>query len=281
MYTGAVSYSAAGKYDGTYLGRFTYDMLLKFEGLARVLTVIARGYMFKDGAEPQIDTARRALQAWCSIPNSKKASPKADWQYKTNFKDLYNEFPELVDADGCGWFCRHAHNVITFVRNHPDKVMKAAQSNREKLQIGFDREWRKKVLQFQIPLFAPTTKGAWVLRFDDILADALESGPLKSGPLKNKDIALPPELVQKISALTPKGVPTNVIPTLVKYYLANRQDDSDFVVLPITNFDAYFGTTSFGRKWLKMIPDELMERSGSGYGICRYRIKEAYKADIL
>ena len=267
-YTGAVNYCANGKYDSTYLGRFTYDMLLIFEGLARVLTVIARGYMFKNGTEPQIDYARCALCAWCSIPDSKKASPKADWQYKTNFKDLHNEFPELVDADGCGWFYRHVHNVISFVQNHPDKVMKTAQSNCEKLQKGFDREWRKKVLQFQVPLFASTTKGAWVLRFDDILADALELGALK-----NKDIVLPSESVQKISALTPKGVPTNVIPTLFKYYLANRQHDTDFVVLPITNFDAYFGTTSFGRKWLKMIPDELMERSGSGYAICRYRIK--------
>jgi hypothetical protein len=154
--------------------------------------------------------------------------------------------------------------------------MKAAQSSCRQLQKGFDREWRKRVLQFQIPLFSANTKGAWVLRFDDIMADALESGPLK-----NTKIALTPELVHKISALTPKGIPANVIPTLVKYYLVNRQDDTKFVVLPITNFDAYFGTTSFGRKWLKMIPDELVERSGSGYGICRYRIKEVYIADIL
>lgn len=269
-YTGTVDYFTNGKYDSTYLGRFTYDMLLKFEGLARVLTVVARGYMFKDGAEPQIDTARRALCAWCSVPDSKKSSPKADWQYKTDFSEYHNEFPELVDDNGCGWFYRHVHNVIAFVQNHPNMIMKTAQSNCEKLQNGFDREWRKKVLQFQVPLFASTTKGAWVLRFDDILADALELSTLK-----NKDLVLPSELTQKISALNSKSVPENVIPTLVKYYLANMQDDTHFVVLPITNFDAYFGTTSFGRKWLKMIPDELIERSGSGYGICRYRIKGA------
>ena len=38
-YTGAVTYTAAGKNDTTYLGRFTFDTLLDFEGLTRVLTI--------------------------------------------------------------------------------------------------------------------------------------------------------------------------------------------------------------------------------------------------
>jgi hypothetical protein len=121
-YTNTVDYRAAGKYDSTYLGRFTYDMLLKFEGLARVLTIIARGYTFKNGTELQIEFARRALCAWCSVPDSKKfqqflrGDPKADWQYKTDFSEYHNEFPELVDVDGCGWFYRHVHHVNSFVR---------------------------------------------------------------------------------------------------------------------------------------------------------------------
>jgi len=47
-------------------------------------------------------------------------------------------------------------------------------------------------------------------------------------------------------------------------------------VLPVANFDAFFGNTSFGRKYLKMIPQEIMERSDSGYGVCRYRIAKEY-----
>jgi hypothetical protein len=266
-YTGVVNYCANGKYDSTYLGRFTYDMLLEFEGLTRVLTIIARGYMFQNDTEPQIDYARRALCTWCSIPDSKKASPKEDWQYKTDFSEHHVELPELVDADGSGWFCRHVHNVISFVQNNPNKVMKTAQDNCKDRQKGFDREWRKKVLQFQVPLFASTTIGAWVLRFDDILADALELGPLQ-----NKEIIFTPEELQQFKAATPKGVPDNVIPTLIAYYRANKPEDSDWAVLPVSNFDAYFGTTSFSKKWLKLIPSELMERSGSGYGICRYRV---------
>ena len=42
-YTGSVTYAASGKNDTTYLGRFTFDILLDFEGLARVPTILARG----------------------------------------------------------------------------------------------------------------------------------------------------------------------------------------------------------------------------------------------
>ena len=44
------------------------------------------------------------------------------------------------------------------------------------------------------------------------------------------------------------------------------------VVLPVANFDAYFGTTSFGRKYLKQIPETILERSETGFGLCRYRL---------
>ena len=268
-YTSEVKYFAENKYDSTYLGRFTFDTLLKFEGLSRILTIIARGYMFKNGAEPNIDYARQALQAWCSIPDSKKSSPKEDWRYKTDFKDLHDTFPELVDENGCGWYCRHVYNVLEFIRNNPEKVMKTALNHCDGIKKGFDTVWRKKVLQFQVPLFALNTKGAWILRFDDILADALELGELK-----NKDITFTDSEMQAIEAATPKGVPTEVLTTLIAYYRANKPDDSDWVVLPVANFDAYFGTTSFSRKWLAKMSPEIIERQKQSFGVCRYRVIE-------
>ena len=70
QYTSLVTYIATGKRDTTYLGRFTFDTLMDFEGLARVLTIIARGYLFhqRDGSladkpRDRIDHARRALCA--------------------------------------------------------------------------------------------------------------------------------------------------------------------------------------------------------------------------
>ena len=51
-YTGTVSYTASKKSDTTWLGRFTFATILEFEGMARILTVLARGYLFhgEDGA---------------------------------------------------------------------------------------------------------------------------------------------------------------------------------------------------------------------------------------
>ena len=61
-------------------------------------------------------------------------------------------------------------------------MSKPALKNLEALSHGWDRGWRDKVTRFQIPLFSPETKGGWVLRFDDILADALEQGPCALPP---------------------------------------------------------------------------------------------------
>ena len=45
-YTQFPKYNANGKRDMSFLGRFTFDMLIKQIGLHRVLTTVARGYMF-------------------------------------------------------------------------------------------------------------------------------------------------------------------------------------------------------------------------------------------
>lgn len=61
-YTQFPVYAAKGKRDTTYLGRFTYEILTEFHGLGRILTILARGYLWKDG-EADISRARRALLA--------------------------------------------------------------------------------------------------------------------------------------------------------------------------------------------------------------------------
>ena len=42
-YTGTVFYTASKKSDTTWLGRFTFATILEFEGMARILTILARG----------------------------------------------------------------------------------------------------------------------------------------------------------------------------------------------------------------------------------------------
>ena len=39
------------------------------------------------------------------------------------------------------------------------------------------------------------------------------------------------------------------------------------MVLPVANFDAYFGTTAFSKKWLAQIPAAFMERQNQHFGV--------------
>ena len=195
-----------------------------------------------------------------------KSHPKEEWQYKTDFREYSGEFPALVDDNGSGWFYRHVHGIIDFVRANPALVSKTAQNNCEALSNGFDKEWRNKVKQFQTPIFSRSTKGSWVLRFDDILADALELGALRKD-----EISLSDKEIQTVAALTPKDIPNEVIHTLIAYYHANKPEDADWVVLPVASFDAYFGSTNFSHKWLAKIPDTILTREKQSFGVCRYK----------
>lgn len=266
-YTGTTDYKAKTKRDSSYLCRFTYDMLLEQKGFTRVLTVLARGYMWEDHAKPDIDRAKQALLAWCSLPISKKAETKEDWQYKTCFAELHSEFPELVDENGQGWLYSHVHHIIDYVTANPGDVMKQSVEKCEKLKQVFDERWTKKVIQFQTPLYSASTFNAWVLRFDDILADALEAGPLK-----DKASAVPEEVLQKALAAKPDDLPEEVITFLLQFYYQNKQNDSDWVVLPEVNVDAYFGNANFSKKWAAKLPKDIFERQAK-YGVCRFRVK--------
>ena len=191
-YTKEPAYAVRNKKDNGFLGRFTMDMLMENYGFARILTVLARGYLFhnpdgttKDG-DPyaRTDDARRFLCAWCSIPDKKHATPKAEWQFKTDSRELHGEFPELVDGDGCGWYIRHLRGIVNFISANRDKVGKSTHKiadNIEKLEDA----WRKKVVQYQIPIFSEGTKGDLILRFDDCIADALEIGALQTENLSD------------------------------------------------------------------------------------------------
>ena len=262
-YTQFPKYNANGKRDMSFLGRFTFDMLIKQIGLHRVLTTIARGYMFETEV-PDIDRAKEALQAWCSLPTEKKDN----WKANTNFKDLHPKYPELVDEEGRGWFYRHVHNICDFVESHPDSVSKTTVSKCELLRKGFDKEWEKKVIQFQVPIFSTTTIGSWILRFDDILADVLELGALK-----NKDFSLSDRISEYIKAhVASPAQPAAEL--LVKYYITNKPLDTDKVVLPVTNFDASFGNGTFSKKWLPKEFDSIIIRDPQSNGVSRYALHE-------
>ncbi len=274
-YTTFPNYTAKNKFDNTYLGRFTYDTLLEKQGLVRILTILARGYVWKTET-PDLERGRRALCAWCSIPSTKKEEPERkpdEWQKASvNFGHLHEEFPDLVTANGSGWYYRHIQNIVRFSRKYPELLSKDARSHCAALGKKFKNKWKDDLIRFQIPLYSPGTKAMWGIRFDDALADAL-----LQGPLRNYDIPLLEELTAILLEATPRRMPKTVLPTLIQYYLAHRQEDTDWVVLPVANFDAFFGTTTFGRTWLSRIPEDILERSAHP-SVSRFRPGERVRA---
>lgn len=77
----------------------------------------------------------------------------------------------------------------------------------------------------QMPVFSSTTKGQWSLRFEDILANALDQGPLRC-----TDMELPDELMERLRTATPKEIPMHMVTAVVAYYIANKPNDSDIVL---------------------------------------------------
>lgn len=268
-YTEAPVYTNDGKSDLSFLGRFTFEMLHDFKGFSRILTIIARGYLFKDGSDPydKIDYARRALCAWCSIPEKKPPKESEDWKFRTDFRIYHDEFPELVDKKGNGWLIRHVHGIIDYVNSNAKDISLKTQKAVKKFEdFDFDKAWSNKVKQFQEPIFSPQTMGAFILRFDDAIADALELGELR-----DKSFSLSADQQERIRDELPKGLPYNVAETVLAYTIANKPEDSEWTVLPVMNMSAYFGGSTFRKRLLNLMPPSLLVKDESTVGVCRVK----------
>ncbi len=86
-------------------------------------------------------------------------------------------------------------------------------------------------------------------------ADALELGALRTAPLK-----LTEKQKQWINKVAPEKIPIKVTETILEYYLANRPTDTDWCVLPITNIEAFLGSTSLHRQYMKELTDTVFEK---------------------
>ena len=268
-YTDKPTYFSSGKRDFSYLGRFSLKTILELEGLGRILTIIARGYLFhdkdgsilKDDAYTRIDYAKNALCAWCSVPDTKENSD-------VNFAHLSGEFPELISETGEGWFYSHIKGIAEFAKKKPSIISANSMKTISKFSKDFKKMWVKKVKQMQIPPFALNTKGAWILRFDDIIADALELGTLRTEATQ-----LPQHIKEKLESIDLNDVPYDVVSEVVCFCIANKRENTEWVHLPVANFDCYYGNTNFSKKWLSKIPDTILERElASGVSRVKMRI---------
>ena len=48
------------------------------------------------------------------------------------------------------------------------------------------------------------------------------------------------------------------------------------MVLPVSSFNNYFGSTVFSKQVLKAVTGTVIERSDMAYGSVRYRVMEAF-----
>ena len=89
--------------------------------------------------------------------------------------------------------------------------------------------------------------------------------------VRTEEYILPPEKENSIAALDLGGVPFEVVCDVVAYCEANKPTDTDWVVLPIANFDCYYGNTNFSKKWLSKIPTTILSREVSN-GVSRVKL---------
>ncbi len=261
-YTTFPVYETEKTKDTAFLNRISLQMLKKGAGFLRVLAIIARGYLYKDEI-PDIEYARRALCAWCSIP----AEKEADWQFDTNFAELHTEFPELVDEQGNGWLVRHVNNIAAFAESSPEQVTDHVRKNVKQIMKTFAEDWKKKVIQFQIPLFTESTKNDWLTLFDDVLADAQELGPLRSfrADVSEEDAAY-------IQSILPKGMLLSEAIEVIAYYKINKLGGTDWALYPSIHFEAYFGNTNFTHKYQAVFFEKCGHKTKEHCGVTRYLI---------
>ena len=96
-YTTFPDYTIKSKRDTGYLGRFTYKMIKEFRGFNRILTILARGYMWETDV-PDVERAYRALCAWCSLPESVKPDRRkaaSNFDSSSNGRRLLKRTPLL------------------------------------------------------------------------------------------------------------------------------------------------------------------------------------------
>ena len=264
-YTGAVPGPTGS------LGRFTLESIRDFLGFERIFTILARGYLFRDDGDPyeRVDSAKNALRAWCSVPDEK--APPDQWKFSTCFPALHEAFPELVDENGNGWYIRHIRGIAAYAQAHPQKVKSNVKRYLTDRIDDYETAWRNKVRQYQIPIFLESTDAIWQIRFDDVVANALTLGPLR-----DMEAAVTPEQKEKLLPFVKGKVRLEHLVTLVAYYKANKPEDSDWVVLPASGFNNYFGSTVFSKQVLKELTDTVILRSSTSYGSGRFRVKEEY-----
>ena len=241
----------------------------------RIFTVLARGYLFHntdgtlrtDDPYERTEEARRFLCAWCSLPYE-TVSNKA-LAFHTSFPELHSEFPDIVDKNGAGWYYRYLHSLSDYIKKNKENVTKKLHCFAEKKTLkAIESTWANKLIQYQYSVYNNRSSADFPLLFDTAIADALVLGPLRT-----EAVVLPDETLQKIKSYGVNAKTERLMITLAEYYIANKNSDSDWVIIPRTNISAYLGSASFMEMYESRISEGFMEKKPEMGGVSAVRIR--------
>lgn len=273
-YTHTPGFNADSKQSTAFIGRFTVRMIKHNKGFNRIFTVLARGYLFHnadgtlctDDPYARTEEARCFLCAWCSLPYE-TVSNKA-LAFHTSFPELHNEFSEIVDENGAGWYYRYLHSLSDYIKKNKDNVTKKLHCFAEKKTLkAIEGTWANKLIQYQYSLYNDRSSADFPLLFDTAIADALVLGPLRT-----EAAVLPNKTLQRIKAYGVNAKTERLMITLAEYYIANKEPDSDWVIIPRTNISAYLGSASFMEMYESRIPEGFMEKKPEMGGVSAVKI---------
>lgn len=274
-YTDTPVFLAENKQSTAFIGRFTVRMIKQNKGFSRIFTILARGYLFHnadgtlrtDDPYERIDKAREFLCAWCSLPYE-TVSNKA-LAFHTSFPDLHSEFPNIVDGHGAGWYYRYLHSLSDYIKKGKKNVTKKLHCFAEKKTLKvIESTWANKLIQYQYSIYNNRSSADFPLLFDTAIADALVLGPLRT-----EAVVLPDETLQKIKAYGVDAKTERLMITLAEYYIANKEPDSDWVIIPRTNISAYLGSASYMETYESRIPKGFIDKKPEMSGVSAVRIK--------
>ena len=273
-YTDTPVFLVENKQSTAFIGRFTVRMIKQNKGFSRIFTVLARGYLFHnadgtlrtDDPYARTEEVRRFLCAWCSLPYE-TASNKA-LQFHTSFPELHSEFPNIVDESGAGWYYRYLHSLSSYIRKNKEKVTKKIHCFAEKKTLkALESTWANKLIQYQYSIYNDRSSADFPLLFDTAIADALVLGPLRTEAVELSDEAL-----QKIKAYGVNAKTERLMITLAEYYIANKEPDCDWVIMPRTNISAYLGSATYMESYENKMPEGFMEKKPEMGGVSAVRI---------
>ncbi|MBQ8783231.1 MAG: hypothetical protein IJZ57_05620 [Clostridia bacterium] len=274
-YTDTPVFLADSKQSTAFIGRFTVRMIKQNKGFSRIFTVLARGYLFHnadgtlrtDDPYTRIEETRRFLCAWCSLPYEAVANKAL--AFHTSFPELHSEFPDIVNENGAGWYYRYLHSLSGYIKKNKDNVTKKLHCFAEKKTLkSIESTWANKLIQFQYSIYNNRSSADFPLLFDTAIADALVLGPLRT-----EAVVLPDETLQKIKAYGVNAKTERLMITLAEYYIANKEPDSDWVIIPGTNISAYLGSATYFEAYEGKIPEGYMEKKPEMGGVSAVKIR--------